>query len=287
MRWHKAYLKRLTLTPRDYATSREHIDWLLDHGVNITQTDTVRTDNGSRPGQCRDFSLKHLNNVAAAGDIALFDHLVARGADPHRSMALHCAAKCKDPSKTTAMIEHLLDVHHMDIEANNEDLRDYFHASGDSGSPLNCAAYYQNLSAVQTLLRRGAIAERAIYQTIKKVLTQPWLPALGPLLDAGADPDHAFAVAVDDLNFEAAKICLEKGADPTLVLRKQRRKADLKAAGCFDRPRDEDEGDGGNSTDDDDEDVQLVGERRAMREFVSLAASGHSELSDPDQQSRL
>ena len=255
--------------------------------MDITQTDTVRTDDGSRPGQCRDFSLKHLNNVSAASDIALFDHLVARGADPHRSMALHCAAKCKDPSKTKAMIEHLLDVHHMDIEANNEDLRDYFHASGDSGSPLNCAVYYQNLSAVQTLLQRGANPERAIYQTIKNVLTQSWLPALGPLLDAGANPDHAFAVAVDDLNFEAAKICLEKGADPTLVLRKQQRKADLKATGCFDRQRDADEGDGGNSTDDDDEDVQLESERRAMREFVSLAASGPFGLSEPDQQSRL
>ena len=168
-------------------------------------------------------------------------------------MALHCATKCPDPTKATAMIEHLLDVHHMDIEANNQDLRKFIHASGDSGSPLVCAVYYRNLHAVRILLQRGANPEKAIRRTINSFLTQPWLPALGPLLDAGADPDHALGVAVDTLNFEAAKICIEKGAHPTLVLRKQRRKADLKAAGCFDRQRDEDEGDGGDSTEDDEE----------------------------------
>jgi hypothetical protein len=109
--------------------------------VDINQTDTYRIDTGQRPGNCRDFSLKVLNNVSANGDIALFDHLVARGADPHRSLALHSVSRCKDPAKTKAMIFHLLDVHHMPIEANNEDLRDYFHASGDSGMPLNCAVH--------------------------------------------------------------------------------------------------------------------------------------------------
>lgn len=263
--------------PRDYANSREHIDWLLDHGVDINQTDTERTDSGWRPGQCYDYSLKHLNKIAAAGDIAFFDHMVARGADPHRSMALHCACKCKDPAKATAMIEHLLDAHHMDIEANNQDLRKFIHASGDSGTPLICAVYYQNLPAVRILLQRGADPERAIRRTINDFLTQPWLPALGPLLDTGANPDHAFEVAVDTLNFEAAKICLEKGANPALVLRKQQRKADLKAAGCFDRQRDEDEGDGGDSSGDD---TRCASERRAMREFVSSAASDHVELAE-------
>lgn len=173
------------------------------------------------------------------------------------------------------MIEHLLDAHHMDIEANNQDLRKFIHASGDSGTPLVCAVYYHNLPAVRILLQRGANPERAIRRTINNFLTKPWLPALGPLLDAGADPDHVLRVAVDSLNFDAAKICLEKGADPTLVLRKQRRKADLKAAGCFDRQRDEDEGDGGDSTEDDEE---LASERRAMRELISSAASDHFEV---------
>ena len=123
----------------------------------------------------------------------------------------------------------------MNIEANNEDLRDFFHASGDTGTPLNCAVYYQNPPAVRILLQRGADPEVAINRTIRDCITEPWLPALGPLLDAGANPDWAFEVAVDVMNFEAAKICLEKGADPTLVLRKQLRKAEKKAPGCFDR----------------------------------------------------
>jgi hypothetical protein len=269
---------------RDYATSRPQIDYLLNHGVDISQTDTKRVDYGGRPGQCHDFSLKHLNNVAAAGDIPLFDHLVARGANPHRSMALHCASKCKDPAKTTAMIEHLLDVYNMNIEANNEDLRDFFHASGDSGTPLNCAVYYQNLPALQILLQRGANPEVAVNRTIRDVITESWLPALSPLLDAGANPDWASEAAVDSMNFEAAKMCLEKGADPTLVLRKQLRKAEKKAAGCFDRQVDWDDGDGGNSTDDDEERAM---ERKGMREFVRSAASDYCELAGLYQQSRL
>lgn len=274
----------LTYIPRDYANSREHIDWLLDHGVDINQTDTERTDSGWRPGKCHDFSLKHLNKVAAAGDIAFFDHLVARGANPHRSMALHCATKCKDPAKATAMIEHLLDVHQMNIEANNKDLRKFIHASGDSGTPLVCAVYYQNLPALQVLLQRGADPERAILRTMNNFLTQPWLPALGPLLDAGANPDWAFEFAVDTMNFDAAKLCLEKGADPALVLQKQLRKAELKAAGRFDRQRDEEEGDGGDSS---GEDEECAMKRKAMREFVSSAASDHVELAELYQQSRL
>jgi len=269
---------------RDYATSRDRIDWLLDHGVDISRTDTKRVDDGSRPGQCHDFSLKHLNNVAAAGDIPLFDHLVARGADPHRSMALHCASKCKNPAKSTAMIEHLLDVHNMNIEANNEDLRDFFHASGDSGTPLNCAVYYQNVPALQILLQRGANPEVAVNPTIGDCITEPWLPALGPLLDAGANPDWAFEAAVDAMSFDAAKICLDKGADPTLVLQKQFRKAEKKAEGCFDRQVDWDAGDGGNSTDDDEERAM---ERKSMREFVRSAARDHCELAGLYQQSRL
>ncbi|KAM0710084.1 hypothetical protein Q7P35_002446 [Cladosporium inversicolor] len=131
----------------NYTNSREQIDWLLDHGVDIGQTDAERIDSGQRSGQCHDLSLKHLNIVAASGNIPFFDHLVARGVDPHRSMALHCASKRKGPAKTTAMIEHLLDVHHMNIEANNRDLRKFIHASGDSGTPLVYAVYYQNLTA--------------------------------------------------------------------------------------------------------------------------------------------
>lgn len=163
----------------------------------------------------------------------------------------------------------------MQIEANNEDLRDFYHASGDSGTPLNCAVYYQNLPAAQILLERGANPKKAVRQSIQDVITEPWLPVLGPLLDAGADPNHAFEVAVDNLNFEAANVCLEKGADPTRVLRTQQFKSDKKASGSFDRESDKAYGDGGKSSDDDEE---LAAKRKAMREYVSSASTSSTFL---------
>lgn len=255
--------------PRDYANSRESTEWLLDHGVDITQTDHDRTDDGTRPGQCHDFSLKVLNNVAKTGDIEYFDYLVSRGADPHRSMALHCTAQCEGPRKTVAMIDHLLDVHGMSIEANNEDLRDYLHAAGDSGTPLNCAVHYRNLTAMTRLLERGANPTGSVYQAIDNNITNSWAPAVGPLLDAGADPDDAFEHAVDYSNFEAARMCVEKGADPTKVLEKQQAKAAKKATASFVRGRDELPGDGGYSCDDDEE---VAAGRKEMRDFVRRAS---------------
>lgn len=236
--------------------------------MDINQTDTYRIDTGARPGQCRDFSLKVLNNVSANGDIALFDHLISRGADPHRSLALHSVSRCEDPVKTKATINHLLDVHHMPIEANNEDLRDYFHASGDSGTPLNSAVHHKNLVAIETLLNRGALPDKAIHQSIAGLLTESWMPALSLLLDAGGDLQYAFEHAVDRLNFAAANLCLEKGADPMRVLQKQQLKAARKASGFWDYEKDEDDGDGGYSEEDSEEQAS---EREAMRNLVSSA----------------
>lgn len=119
------------------------------------------------------------------------------------------------------MIDYFLDVHHMDIEANNEDLRNFFHAAGDSGTPLKCAVFYNNLAAVTRLLERGADPRKTLFSAIDNSPVSPWLPAIAPLLQAGGDPNDAFAYAVDNLNFEAAKICLDKGADPAKVLRIQ------------------------------------------------------------------
>jgi hypothetical protein len=102
------------------------------------------------------------------------------------------------------MINHLLDVHHMHIEANKEDMGDFFHAAGDSGTPLNSVVYHRNLPTVPTLLARGANPKKAVHQTIDDTVTKALLPALGPLLDAGADANDAFEHAVDRLNFEAS-----------------------------------------------------------------------------------
>lgn len=259
----------MLMTARDFAHDREALDWLLDHGVDASRTDHKRVDTGRPPGGAHDYSLKVLNNIAARGDIELFDHIVKRGADPHRSLALHCASKCPDPEKATAMIDHLLEVHNMDIEADNEKLRDFFHAAGDSGTPLKCAVYYQNLPAVRKLLERGANPEKAVYTTIDSVISAPWVPALEPLLDAGASADDALEHAVDHLNFEAARICVAKGADATMVLGKQHSRIARIQAGTFDYERDAEPGAQGYWSEDDEE---TAGERRDMRAFLKSAS---------------
>lgn len=110
--------------------------------------------------------MKLFDKVAAKGDIKYFDYLVSRGADPHRSLALHRASESKDPQNTSAMIDHLLKVHKMDIEANNDDFRDYIHLAHDRGTPLNSAVYRHNVSAITKLLQRGADPEKAVHQVI-------------------------------------------------------------------------------------------------------------------------
>jgi hypothetical protein len=94
------------------------------------------------------------------------------------------------------------------------------------------------------------------------------MPALSLLLDAGGDLQFAFEHAGDMLNSAAAKLCLEKGADPISVLRKQQVKATKKASGSWDYEKDEDDGDGGYSEEDSEEQAS---EREAMRYRVSSA----------------
>lgn len=168
-----------------------------------------------------------------------------------------------------AMVDHLLDVHNMDIEANNEDLRDFFHAAGDSGTPLNCAVYYHNLPAVKKLLDRGSDPEKAVDQAITNNISEPWLPALGPLLDAGAQASIAFGLAVRYLNVEAAELCLQKGADPTRTLQRQEARAAKRAAGNFVRSVDAKNESAIYSSEDDDE---RATRREEMRDLVRSAA---------------
>lgn len=82
------------------------------------------------------------------------------------------------------MIDNLLDEYGMDIEGDNELFRDHFDFSPDSGTPLNCALYYENIAAINHLLKRGAKPESAVSHSIG---TNYWctefLPALGPLLE--------------------------------------------------------------------------------------------------------
>jgi hypothetical protein len=149
-------------------------------------------------------------------------------------MALHRASKCQDAEKSVAMIDHLLDKHHINIEADNDDMRDKIDFSRDSGTPLNCAVYYRNLAAVKHLLKRGAkpsdAADQAAGRRWERKPFEPFLPALGPLFDAGADPDDALEVAVYTDKIEAARICLKAGADPRNIISSQEARAARLAA---------------------------------------------------------
>lgn len=106
----------------------------------------------------------------------------------------------------------------MDIEADNDVFRDRLDYVPDSGTPLDCALYYENIAAINHLLKRGANPKRAVRHSIGMNYWQAeFLPALGPLLDAGADPDAALGLAATRDDIKAAAICLSRGANPRLV----------------------------------------------------------------------
>lgn len=208
------------------------LDWLLDHGADINRTDETRTDFCRSPWGLIDRSLKVLNIVAARRNIQLLDHLVCRGADLQRSMALHGATKCPDADKSVAMIDHLLDRYHMNIEADDREFRpNMIQGLADTGTPLNCAVCFQNLAAVKHLLKRGANPlgrfEYPISQSIGACLWGPeeFLPAQQPLLEAGAKADLALSIAIREDRLEAAKICVAAGADPRLAISDQEARA--------------------------------------------------------------
>lgn len=167
-----------------------------------------------------DNSVKVLNNVAANGDVALFNHLVDRGADPHRSLALHYTSKCEDSTKAVAMLSNLLDRHAMDIHADTDDLRNFFHDAQDSGTPLCSAVFHKNLAVVEELLRRGsnpnlcgASGYPPASKAIGNIFFNGFLPALGPLLEGGADATSALKRAVRAGKIDVLETCLEHGAD--------------------------------------------------------------------------
>jgi hypothetical protein len=220
----------------------------------------------------RDYSLKVLNNIAARGDTELFDHIVSRGADPLRSLALHRASRGKDTEKSTKMIEHLLDKHHMNLEAHTSELRSYTHFPGDTGTPLVCAVYYNNLAAVQYLLKRGATPDSALVLAIgRPSAPNGFLPAVSLLLDAGTDVDGALEQAVDMKNFEAVKVCVAKGAHAAPILSRLQARAARKARGLSPALSDEEDCGAYHTSGDDDEDAEA---RSQILNFLSAASDG-------------
>lgn len=96
----------------------------------------------------------------------------------------------------------------MDVNANNEDLRDSFDHSNDSGTPLNCASSYKNVAAVQHLLKREADPEAGDLPPTAHAIgnwdREKFLPALPALFEAGASANKALDTAVLLGDVEAA-----------------------------------------------------------------------------------
>jgi hypothetical protein len=152
-------------------------------GVDINRTDSRRLDNGFNLaiGET-DNSLHLLNNVAASGNIDLFDHLVSHGAQTSLCTALHSASLCTDAETSRAMVRHLLDKHNMDINQNNDDLRYFFRDSQDTGSPLCSALRHESLVIVRELLKRGAKVNSADWNPVRyAVRAGGFFSALEPL----------------------------------------------------------------------------------------------------------
>jgi hypothetical protein len=113
----------------------------------------------------------------------------------------------------------------MDLEADLEDLADpdHFFTGHDTGTPLCCAISCENLTAFRELLKRGADPHESVALAIGGICCDGWLPAVGPLLDAGVNADRALERAVRVNNVAAASICLQRGADPKSALEEQQR----------------------------------------------------------------
>ena len=220
--------------------SQESVDWLLDQGVDINRTRNDATlaltegkrGYGSYNLRQRQYSVVVLNYVAARGDIPLFDHLVSRGADPQRSLALHYATRCSEREKSVAMVDYLLDRYGLDIHADNEKMRNCFHSAADSGKPLNSAVVAGNLPAIRRLLERGAQPDyTAVACAIEYAYFEALPAGLHALLKAGADVDDALEQAAEKENVEAARACLAYGADTDRILHRHRAYFEDKATG--------------------------------------------------------
>ena len=164
----------------------------------------------------QDRTCEVLNVAAHRGDIDIFDHLVARGADPSRSNALHYAATCKDALKANAMITHLIEKYHLDPNASDScgGLNELLDLPGGLGdpyrNPLDYAVSRGNLPAAEALLKFGADPSNSIYEAIEEYQA----PAVKILLEAGADYSKSFPRAVTTNFLEGAELCLQYGADP-------------------------------------------------------------------------
>jgi len=155
---------------------REIFEWLLAQGLDINNLgDGVGLPNESG---------SVLNGAAKRGDIDTFDYLVSRGAKPKLSIALHFATRCTDPEKCVAIIRHLVEVYNFDVNAADTAVGMWkLGRKLEEGCPMAWALVSGNHAAVEALLKLGVDATRTL------------------------------VIAVNDDMLQAAKICLEQGAD--------------------------------------------------------------------------
>ena len=79
---------------------------------------------------------------------------------------------------------------------------------------------------VPELLQRAADPQQAMAIAIGDICCGGWLPAIFPLLRAGANPDRAIEWAVRAGNVGVTSVCLQQGADRECALQEQQRMAD-------------------------------------------------------------
>lgn len=221
------------------------MDFLLDQGVDINATEdngfvipTARLpppftpapkDNREQPHHPDHFdhSVRVLNRAAKQGSIEMFDHLVARGADPRRSIALHHACLGKSASQAAAMVSHLVTHHHFDVNGTSEPdgvRKITWWNSGSSpcdAPPLSWALYREQLygdgedAVVEALLANGAEPCDDVVETA--AAGYGTLSALDLLLKAGGQAAAGLLYAVEHDRLDAARLCLEHGADANAV----------------------------------------------------------------------
>jgi hypothetical protein len=220
---------------RDFANRPEVLDYLLSQGSDVTRTDCRREYNGRNviPGRI-DTSLHLLDQVAALGDVNLFNKLVSLGADPLKSEALHRASKCHDEAKSVAMISCLIDRHNMSMEVKlHAAYTNGLDTGPERGTPLCSAIYNRNLPVAAELLRRSKKDDlwSAIVTAMGGSRVQYNEPALHLLLDhGGLDLQKVLDEAIHCDNLRAATVSLEHGADAAFVLREQLQQNELALA---------------------------------------------------------
>ncbi|KAI0484576.1 hypothetical protein GGR56DRAFT_614490 [Xylariaceae sp. FL0804] len=166
----------------------ESVKWLLDYGIGL---DVPQSEFENLPKGQWNNTLAVLNAAAKKGNMASFDLLVSRGADPARSNPLTFAAQYQDSdSKVDAVITHLIKTYNYDVNADdlcgglasnfaNWSLAPMGHVHGPA---LVYAFHSRNFPAVRSLIRHGA--HKDIYGFPGESTLRDILESSGPERDA-------------------------------------------------------------------------------------------------------